>query len=128
TGRVDMAWPTLSTSRSYLAEKKLRALALHAAARWGALPDVQTLVELGFEKERVASWFALGGPAGMPPALVARIRDIFIQGSKDPELQRRLSENGTPIINSTPEEMGRAMQQEWDTMQVLAKTLNLRQP
>jgi len=24
--------------------------------------------------------------------------------------------------------MGRAMQQEWDTMQVLAKTLNLRQP
>ena len=48
--------------------------------------------------------------------------------SKDAELQKRLSENGTPIVSSTPEEMGRAMQQEWDTMQVLAKTLNLRQP
>jgi tripartite-type tricarboxylate transporter receptor subunit TctC len=128
TGRVEMAWPTLSTSRSYLAENKLRALALDADARWPPLPDVPTLVELGFAKERVASWFALGGPAGMPPALVARIRDIFIQASKDPELRRRLSENGTPIVNSTPEEMGRAMQQEWDTMQVLAKTLNLRQP
>ena len=64
----------------------------------------------------------------MPPALVAKIRDIFIQASKDPELQRRLSENGTPIVSSTPDEMGRAMQQEWDTMQALAKTLNLRQP
>ena len=62
TGRVDMAWPTLSTSRSYLAEKKLRALALDADARWAPLPDVPTLVELGFTKERVASWFALGGP------------------------------------------------------------------
>ena len=76
----------------------------------------------------MASWFALAGPAGMPPALVAKVRDVFIQASKDPELQRRLGENGTPIINSTPKEMGRAMQQEWDTMQVLAKTLNLRQP
>ena len=128
TGRVDMAWPTLSTSRAYLAEGKLRALALDADARWAPLPDVPTLVELGFTKERVASWFALGGPAGMPPALVAKIRDIFITASKDPELQRRLTENGTPIVSSTPEEMGRAMAAEWDTMQVLAKTLNLRQP
>jgi tripartite-type tricarboxylate transporter receptor subunit TctC len=128
TGRVDMAWPTLSTSRSYLTEGKLRALALDADTRWPPLPDVPTLVELGYAKERVASWFALAGPAGMPPALVAKIRDIFIKASKDPELQRRLTENGTPIVSSTPEEMGRAMQQEWDTMQVLAKTLNLRQP
>ena len=73
-----------------------------------------TLVELGFAKERVASWFALGGPAGMPPALVSKVREIFIQASKDPELQKRLSENGTPIVSSTPEEMGRAMAQEWD--------------
>jgi tripartite-type tricarboxylate transporter receptor subunit TctC len=128
TGRVEMAWPTLSTSRSYLAEKKLRALALDADARWAPLPDVPTLVELGYANQRVASWFALGGPAGMPPALVSRIRDVFIQASKDPELQRRLSENGTPIVNSTPEEMGRAMAAEWETMQVLAKMLNLRQP
>src|ERR1043166_3863909 len=120
TGRVDFSWPTLSTSRAYLAEKKLRALALDADARWAPLPDVPTLVELGYTKERVASWFALAGPAGMPPALVAKIRDIFIQASKDPELQRRLSEKGTPIVSSTPEEMGRAMEAEWATMQELA--------
>ena len=64
----------------------------------------------------------------MPPALVSRIRDVFIQASKDPELQKRLTENGTPIVQSTPEEMGKAMVQEWETMQQLAKTLNLRQP
>ena len=127
-GRVEMAWPTLSTSRSYLAEGKLRALALDADARWAPLPDVPTLVELGYTKERVASWFALAGPAGMPPALAGKIRDIFITASKDPELQRRLTENGTPIVSSTPEEMGRAMAAEWKTMQALAKTLNLRQP
>jgi tripartite-type tricarboxylate transporter receptor subunit TctC len=128
TGRVDFGWPTLSTSRSFIAEGKLRALAIDADQRWDRLPDAPTLDELGYGQQKVASWFALGGPAGMPPALVNRVRDIFVQASKDPDLQRRLTENGTPIASSTPEEMGRAMQQEWDTMQALAKTLNLRQP
>jgi tripartite-type tricarboxylate transporter receptor subunit TctC len=128
TGRVDFAWPTLNTSRALIAEKKLRALALDADTRWDRLPDVPTLDELGFGKEKVASWFALAGPAGMPPALVNRVRDLFIQASKDPELQKRLTENGVPIVSSTPEEMGKAMVQEWETMQQLAKTLNLRQP
>ncbi|MEW6449294.1 MAG: tripartite tricarboxylate transporter substrate binding protein [Pseudomonadota bacterium] len=127
TNRVDFSWPTLSTSRAYLADGKLRALAIDADKRWDRLPDVPTLDELGYGKEKVASWFALGGPAGMPPALVNKVRDIFIQASKDPELQRRLAENGTPIASSTPEEMGKAMEAEWATMQELAKTLNLRQ-
>ncbi len=127
TNRVDFSWPTLSTSRAYLADGKLRALAIDADKRWDRLPDVPTLDELGYGKEKVASWFALGGPAGMPPALVNKVRDIFIQASKDPELQRRLTENGTPIVSSTPEEMGKAMEAEWATMQELAKTLNLRQ-
>jgi tripartite-type tricarboxylate transporter receptor subunit TctC len=127
TGRLDMAWPTLSTARAYIADGKLRALALDADKRWNRLPDVPTLDELGYGKQKVASWFALAGPAGMPPALVAKIRDIFIAASKDPDLQRRLAENGTPIASSTPEEMGRAMTEEWKTMQALAVTLKLRQ-
>ena len=99
TGRVDFSWPTLNTSRALLAEGKLRALALDADKRWDRLPDVPTLDELGFGKEKVASWFALAGPAGMPPALVNRVRELFIQASKDPELQKRLAENGTPIAH-----------------------------
>jgi tripartite-type tricarboxylate transporter receptor subunit TctC len=126
TGRVDFGWPTLSTSRSFIAEKRLRALALDADARWPRLPDVPTLDELGFGNERVASWFALAAPAGTPHAVVSRLNELMIKASQDPELKRRLDENGTPIVTSTPEEMGRAMEQEWQTMQQLARTLNLR--
>jgi tripartite-type tricarboxylate transporter receptor subunit TctC len=126
TGRVDFSWPTLSTSRAYLAEKKLRALALDADARWGPLPDVPTLIELGYGKEKVASWFALAAPAKTPPEIVSKIRELFIKASHDADLKRRLEENGTPILTSTPEQMGEAMEQEWQTMQQLAKTLNLR--
>jgi tripartite-type tricarboxylate transporter receptor subunit TctC len=127
TGRVDFSWPTLSTSRAYLADGKLRALALDAEKRWNRLPDVPTLDELGYGKQKVASWFAVAAPAGTPPAVVSKLNEIFIKASQDPELRRRTEENGTPLITSTAEHMGKAMEEEWQTMQQLAKVLNLRQ-
>jgi tripartite-type tricarboxylate transporter receptor subunit TctC len=127
TGRVDFGWPTLNTSRAYLADGKLRALALDADTRWGPLPDTPTLVELGLAKERVASWFGLAAPAGTPRAIVDKLREEFIKAAKDPELQKKLAANGTPTANSTPEEMGKSMAEEWETIQKLVKVLNLRQ-
>jgi tripartite-type tricarboxylate transporter receptor subunit TctC len=126
TGRVDFSWPTLSTSRSYLAEKKLRALALDADARWAPLPDTPTLTELGYAKQKVASWFALAAPANTPPAIVSKVHDLFVKASQDSDLKKRLEENGTPILTSTPEQMGKAMEHEWQNMQELAKLLNLK--
>jgi tripartite-type tricarboxylate transporter receptor subunit TctC len=127
TGRVDFAVSTLSTARPFLADKKLRALALDIAQRWPPLPDVPTLAELGYGKEKVASWFGVAAPAGTPPAIVQRLREEFIKASQDPELQKRLKENGTLIATSTPEEMQAMMVAEVATMEALVKTLNLRQ-
>ena len=54
----------------------------------------------------------VAGPAGMPPAAVKKLREEFIKASRDPELQRRLTENGAPIATSTPEEMEPLMAEE----------------
>jgi tripartite-type tricarboxylate transporter receptor subunit TctC len=127
TGRVDFALPTLSTSRSFLAEKKLRPLALEATERWSGLPDVPTLSEIGYGNEKVASWFGLAAPADTPLAVVHKLRDEFIKASRDPELRKRLAENGTPIATSTPDEMRALMVEEVATMETLVKTLGIRQ-
>jgi tripartite-type tricarboxylate transporter receptor subunit TctC len=126
TGRVDFAVVTLSTSRSFLAEKKLRALATDV--RWSGLPGVPTLAELGYGNEKVANWFGVAGPVGMPPALVQKLNAEFAKASRDGELVKRLAENGTLIATSTPEEMRGLMIDEVATMDTLVKTLNLRQP
>jgi tripartite-type tricarboxylate transporter receptor subunit TctC len=126
TARVDFAVTTLSTGRAFLADGKLRALAIEGDERWQALPDVPTLTELGYGKETVARWFGVAGPAGMPPAVVAKRREEFVKASQDPELIRRLSENGTQIATTTPEEMHALMVEEVATMEVLAKELSLR--
>ena len=127
TGRVDFAVVTLSTSRAFLADKRLRALALDAVARWSELPDVPVLAEIGYGKEKVANWFGVAAPPGMPPAMVQRLREEFVKASRDPELQRRLAENGTLIATSTSEEMRALMVEEVAAMDGLVKTLGLRQ-
>jgi tripartite-type tricarboxylate transporter receptor subunit TctC len=127
TGRVDFAVSTVSTARPFLADKKLRALALDIAERWPGLPEVPTLAELGYGKEKVASWFGVAAPTGTPPAIVQKLREEFIKASRDPELQKRLAENGTLIATSTSEDMQAMMIAEVATMETLVKTLNLRQ-
>ena len=125
-GRIDFGWPTVSTARGFLMDGQLRALAVDADARLSQFPNVPTLTEAGFGNEKVAPWFALGGPAKIPAPIVGRIRDAFVKASQDPELKRRLDENGTPIVTSTSEEMGRLMAKEWDDMQELVKVLGLK--
>src|SRR5215475_472828 len=102
TGRLDFGVSTLSTARPFLLDGKLRALALDVEQRLPGLPDVPSLGALGYGNEKVAQWFGVAGPAGMPPALVARLREEFVKASVDPELQKRLAENGTLIVTSTP--------------------------
>ena len=127
TGRVDFALASYTVAKGFFLENKMKALAVDAPARVSVLPDVPTLTEAGLGNVKVASWFALAAPAGTPPQLVAKIRDEFIKASKDPDLQRRLEGNGTPIRTSTPEEMGKLLTDEVAAMKQLVDQLGLKQ-
>ncbi len=127
TGRLDFGVSTLLTARPFLLDGKLRALALDVATRLPGLPDVPSLETLGYGNEKVAQWFGVAAPAGTPPAVVQKLREEFVKASLDPDLQRRLADNGTLIVTSTSEAMRTLMVEEVATMDVLVKTLNLRQ-
>jgi tripartite-type tricarboxylate transporter receptor subunit TctC len=126
TGRVDFALSSYTAAKGQFQEKKLRALAIDADQRWEGMPDVPTLGELGY-KDKVASWFAVAAPAGTPPAIVKRLNEEFIKASRDPELVRRLRENGSPIATTTPEAMGKLMADEWENTVKLVQLLDLKQ-
>ena len=127
TGRVDFALSSYTATKGHYAEKKLRALAIDADKRWEGMPDVLTLTELGYGKEKVASWFAVAAPAGTPPAIVKKLNEEFIKASRDPDLIKRLKDNGTPIATSTPEQMGKLMAEEWEHTVKIVQMLDLKQ-
>jgi len=128
TERVDFALASYTVAKGFFIEKKLRALAVDADARLSVMPDVPTLTEAGLGQTKVASWFAVAAPAGTPNNIVQKLRDEFIKASRDPELRRRLTENGTLINTSTPEQMAKLLAEEVDGTNQLVEALGLRQP
>ena len=127
TERVDFALASYTVGKGFFIEKKLKALAVDAAARLSVIPDVPTLTEAGLGQAKVASWFALAAPAGTPAPIVQKLRDEFIKASRDPELKRRLTENGTLIHTSTSDEMAKLLADEVESTNQLVKSLGLRQ-
>jgi len=53
---------------------KLKALAISSRARSPLLPDVPTLDEAGLKGFETTAWWAVFGPAGMPPDVAALLR------------------------------------------------------
>lgn len=127
TGRVDFALSSYTAAKGQFMEKKLRALAIDADKRWEVMPDVPTLPELGLGNQRVASWFGVAAPAGTPPAIVKKLNEEFIKASRDSDLVRRLTENGSPINTTTPEQMAKLMADEWTNTVKLVELLDLKQ-
>jgi tripartite-type tricarboxylate transporter receptor subunit TctC len=127
TERVDFALASYTVGKGFFVEKKLKALAVDADARLAVMPEVPTLTETGLGQAKVASWFALAAPAGTPAAIVTRLRNAFVAASRDSELRRRLSENGTLVHTSTADEMAKLLAEEVESTNLLVKTLGLRQ-
>lgn len=126
TGRIDFAFASYTSARSNMEAKKLRALAVDADARLAATPDVPTLIEVGLARERVANWFGLVGPAGMPQPVVMRINAEIRKAAQDPAVIKRLTDNGTLIATTTPQEMGAMIRDETKNMAELVKALGLQ--
>ncbi len=101
-GEVDFAWPAYSQIRGN--PDKIRPLAVADTRRSPALPDVPTFEELGYKGVDIDVWFGITTTKGTPQPIVARLRDEFIKAGRDPEIQRRLAEEGYLQRESTPAE------------------------
>ncbi len=124
--RLDFTLASYNSARSYIDAKQLRALAVDAAARLPALPDVPTLSEVGLGQYTVGDWCGLLAPAATPKAIVAKLNEEFVKAARSPDLIQRLTDNGNLIASSTPEEMTRIVAEEVKTMEKLIATLGLK--
>lgn len=73
-GQIHAMFDTVASCLPHIKNGKLRALAVAAAKRSSALPDVPTLAEEGWADFDIASWFGLMAPSGAPPETVKKIQ------------------------------------------------------
>jgi tripartite-type tricarboxylate transporter receptor subunit TctC len=101
-GRTQVMFPSLFTAYPFILDGRLRALAVAAAARLDALPDVPTLSEAGVEGVDVSQWYGLFAPARTPAAVVAQINHALNEVLADPQVIARFESQGAKVECGPP--------------------------
>jgi tripartite-type tricarboxylate transporter receptor subunit TctC len=90
----------------------LRPLAISSAQRVAELPDVPTLVELGYPELVVRTWYGLSGPAGLPPAIADKINAVVNKAMDLPKVKQQLAAEAVETKPMTPTEFTQFMKDQ----------------
>jgi tripartite-type tricarboxylate transporter receptor subunit TctC len=93
-GEVDMMFDNLPSAMGQIQAGTVRALAVTTTQRSKALPEVPTLIEAGVPDFDVSAWFGLAAPAGLPPAVLARLEQALEKVGKLPEVSAAMQRQG----------------------------------
>jgi tripartite-type tricarboxylate transporter receptor subunit TctC len=94
-GSVQVGLTPLEGSSAAIAGGRVRALAVTGSRRLESLRDVPSMVETGIkglEGIEPYTYYALAGPAGLPPAVVAKLSDTLNAVSKMPDVIAQVRE------------------------------------
>jgi tripartite-type tricarboxylate transporter receptor subunit TctC len=99
-GRIEMMFDNVSSSNQLIRAGKLRALAVTTAKRTRQLPDVPTMVELGFENFETSVWFGIFAPNRTPKEVADRIAAAIATALSDPKAVARYEALGMDVLRS----------------------------
>lgn len=101
-GHVDLISAT-STILPFVESKKFRVLAVAGSERSPDFPGIPTLKESGYPVE-MASPLGVGGPAGMPADIVAKLDTSIREVLQDPEFIKQARVLGVELAYRGPKE------------------------
>jgi tripartite-type tricarboxylate transporter receptor subunit TctC len=102
-GQIPVAFNVVSEVLPHVKSGKLRSLAMASPQRWAALPEVPTLVELGYKDISAVEFLGWYAPAKTPPEIVKRLNAAVQEALQTPEMQDVLSRNGLLVMRESPE-------------------------
>jgi len=103
SGRLEMQFATIAPTLANIRANQLRALAVTGRVRSEALPDVPTMDEAGVKGYEATLWFALTAPAGLPPAIAARLNKETIDILNTAEMKETFAQQGFVPDPGTPD-------------------------
>jgi len=115
-GQVPCMFLDLASGLPIMQGNKVRVLAIGSGARNKLLPNVPTLAEVGVPNTEVFAFQGVLGPAGLPPAAVAKLNSELNRAFSTPAVQKRFDDFGMEAMPGTPaqfEALARAESKRW---------------
>ena len=121
-----IACTALPPAMSNVRDGKLRGLAVLAASRAAALPEVPTNAEAGIPDLESDTLTGIVAPAGTPKDIVDRWRGEIARMVATPEVKQRLETLGFGPVANTPEEFGARIKVEIERWGKVVRAAGIR--
>jgi tripartite-type tricarboxylate transporter receptor subunit TctC len=124
-GQVQSAFDNLPASIEHIRTGKLRALAVTAAARSGALPHIPSLGEFlpGYE---ASAFLGVGAPKNTPAEIVVMLNKEINAGLADPTIRARFAELGSSPLVLSPTELSNFVVSETEKWAKVIRRANIK--
>jgi len=105
TGRVQFMTLGVILAEPHIRSGRLKALAVLEARRYPVLPDVPTVVELGYPDLVMSTWFGLVVPRAMPRPVVDRVNAELMKVLAAPDVIDKMKAIGAEAATpNSPEQ------------------------
>jgi tripartite-type tricarboxylate transporter receptor subunit TctC len=104
SGTIDFMWEFPVVVKPMVDAGKLRILAVNSEKRLSNLPDVPTVVELGYPQVAFSSWSTVVMPKGVPQPIVDKFIKAFAETMADPATVKYFEQTGGLILPPLPGE------------------------
>ena len=123
-GHTEVAAVSIGTVISHLRSGKIKGIVI--SNKFSEFPDIPTFKQLGYQQDLLSAWFAFYGPAGLP-GQVKEILSLAIEKVvRDSTLSSKVAQMGMIQEFELPEKLFARMQEEYRTVEEIAKKSGLR--
>ena len=127
-GQVQAVFLDLPVLMPQIQGGKVKPLGAASGTRNPKLPNVPTLIELGYPNTVADNWYGLLAPAKTPPAVIGKLNAALAAALKDPVVHDKLVQSGAVPAAGTPAEFGMLLKEELARWGTVVKDNNIKEP
>ena len=125
-GQVQLAILSANLSAPHIKSGKLNGIGVSTAKRYGLMPQAATFEEQGLKPLDFSIWYALMGPAKIPPEVVAHIYADVQKVLAEPAVKDNLSSAGVEPFAGNGAELSRLIKSDLERYAQLARVANIK--
>ena len=126
SGQIPLAFTTTAGVTDLVEAGKLNLLSIFTRQRDEQFPNTPTMVDLGYPDVIVEGWSGLLAPAGVPPAIIAKIYSGMAKALAMPDVKDAILKQGSKAVSSSsPEDFARYIKAETQKFHAVIKAAGL---
>jgi tripartite-type tricarboxylate transporter receptor subunit TctC len=125
-GQIQLAIVSANLVAQYVKIGRLNSVGVTTAHRYSLMPENPTFKEQGIKDMDFAVWYALMGPANLPPEIVAKLQADVNKILDEPEVKQNLSNAGVEPLRGTGSDLAKLIHNDLISYAKVVKSANIK--